>query len=470
MRATDAACHSCDGSGDHRSCLVDCRVAPVTETGTVDNNIVVAQKLCRPTSVQDMRIKSSTKQGKPTLVSLFTGAGGLDIGLETAGFSTVSAIDCDADCIETIRMNQARHGYLSNAKVTCSSVEDIHPESLKPDDAGPGWVPDLLAGGPPCQPFSSAGNMLALDDPRGRLFEHFVKIASALRPRMVLFENVRGLVTAVGPSGIPGEALRLVQRSFEDIGYFSRCALLNAADYGLPQRRVRLFMFATNCTALPAFPSPTHGESPEPLFGVNPWRTLGDFLATFPTATLKDGLEFPSEKLLPHLEVLAPGSGLKSAGARESTRPGGHWGYKQGTFMADPGKPARTVTASATQDWIRDRQGRLRRLTWRECAALQGFPRDWEFYGNKASRFRQIGNAVPVMFGQALGKVLVEALSQPGTPAAESAPFPRELVAAAEYTHREHKRNGESRRLVRAALASSSARDRLALKGGGSGC
>lgn len=419
-----------------------------------------------------MSRRAKDKKNRPTLVSLFTGAGGLDIGLEKAGFVTVAAVDSDPDCAETLRTNQRRHSPdgrapLVDASVIEAPIEKVEAEHLRPRGAGDDWVPDLLAGGPPCQPFSSAGNMLALDDPRGRLFEHFVRLAKDLQPRLILFENVRGLVTAVGPSGQPGEALALVKQAFESIGYASRFALLNAADYGSPQRRVRLFMLATRCTVLPAFPRPTHSDTPEPMFGTLPWRTLGEFLKDTPAASDNE-IERPSTKLAPLLEALLPGSGLKSPGARETTRPGGHWGYKQGTFVADPNKPARTVTASATQDWIWDPQGRLRRLTWKECAALQGFPAEWEFAGNKASRFRQIGNAVPAVFGSVLGESLLQALAMPADKV-ESAPLPDSCVSAIDYTRREHKRNGESRRAVRSAtLNASDARALSRLKGLGS--
>jgi len=413
-------------------------------------------------------------QPRPSLVSLFTGAGGLDIGLELAGFSTVAAVDNDPDCVQTLRRNQLKAASspdfspLRDAVVVEASIETVEPRHLRPQGASDDWVPDVLVGGPPCQPFSSAGNMLALDDPRGRLFEHFVRLAEGLRPHLILFENVRGLVTAVGPSGEPGEALALVKNAFESIGYSSRFALLNAADYGAAQRRVRLFMLATRSTVLPSFPAPTHAERPEPLFGTQPWRTLGEFLATAAAAT-EDEIERPNAKLAPLLEKLRPGSGLKSPGARETTRPGGHWGYKQGTFVADPAKPARTVTASATQDWIWDAQGRLRRLTWRECAGLQGFPADWEFVGNKASRFRQIGNAVPVVFGEVLGRALLVALASPTDSKIESAPLPEACVTAIDYTKREHRRNGASRRAVRSAALNEADSSQLRqLKGLGS--
>jgi DNA (cytosine-5)-methyltransferase 1 len=184
---------------------------------------------------------------RPTAVSLFTGAGGLDIGIEQAGFRTVAAVECDDDCVETLRLNQRRgitippsdeHRYLAETAISHKKVEDVEASDLRPDIAGAKWAPDLVVGGPPCQPFSSSGSMLSVADPRGRLFEHFVRLTEALQPRFVLFENVRGLVTACGPKKEPGEALMMVKDAFEKAGYATRFALLNAADHGCPQRRV----------------------------------------------------------------------------------------------------------------------------------------------------------------------------------------------------------------------------------------
>ena len=410
-----------------------------------------------------------------TLISLFTGAGGLDIGLERAGFRTVAAVDSDPDSVATLCANQRAgidagggHRYLRGASVLLSGIEDLQPDQLRPAGAGASWVPDLMAGGPPCQPFSSSGKMLSVEDPRGRLFQHFVRLAAALRPKTILFENVRGLVTARGPSGEPGEALRLVKDAFEAIGYATTFALLNAADFGCPQRRVRCFMMATRCTALPVFPEPTHAEQPgADLFGTpTPWITLGAFLATLPPPEPEEIVR-PSRQLAALLKDVPEGSGLKSAGAREATRPGGHWGYRQGTFVADLKQPARTITASASQDWLRLPDGSLRRLTLRECAALQGFPPEWHFAGPVASRFRQVGNAVPSVLGRVLGAVLIDALRGGSRPRPESAPLPAEILAAAAYTKREHSRNGASRLAARLRLRTGEA-DLRAVKGLGS--
>jgi DNA (cytosine-5)-methyltransferase 1 len=295
--------------------------------------------------------------------------------------------------------------------------------------------------------------MRSINDPRGRLFEDFVRLAEGLAPKLILFENVRGLVTARGEKNQPGEVLHLVRKAFEGIGYATNFALLNAADYGCPQRRVRCFMLATRCTRLPDFPEATHAERAESdLFGTAlPWVTLDEYLAS-QLLPSDEEIVRPTDRLAAQLADVPAGSGLKSAGAREATRPSGHWGYRQGTFIADPTQPARTVTASASQDWIRLADGSLRRLTLRECAGLQGFPPEWAFAGPIASRFRQVGNAVPSVFGRVLGRVLIDALNDGISNRPESAPLPREFEVAIAYTKREEARNGASRRKAREAL------------------
>jgi DNA (cytosine-5)-methyltransferase 1 len=334
---------------------------------------------------------------------------------------------------------------LQGTKIVRADVADLTAADI---GLAPDGELDLVAGGPPCQPFSSAGAQRGLDDPRGVLFEHFARLVGELRPKMFLFENVRGLITARGPSGRPGEALDLVRAAFERAGYSTRCALLNAADFGCPQRRVRLFVIGSRISVLPMFPAPTHADA-ENVFGLPPWRTLGELLATLPPAAA-DEIVRPSEALEAQLAGLPVGSGLKSAGVRETTRPGGHWGYRQGTFIADPSKPARTVTASSTQDWVRLADGSVRRLTTSECAALQGFPTEWHFVGNRATQYRQIGNAVPVTFGEVIGRALADvACSCRRQGCTEerppSASLPSKFLDYVNYTARDEARNGSSR-------------------------
>lgn len=174
-----------------------------------------------------VHIKKANQSRGHTAIDLFCGAGGLSAALERSGFSSVAAVDHDKDCIATLRRNQAKRiavagssrVYLENTKLLQGDIREINRADLIPDNAPANWRPDILAGGPPCQPFSSAGSGLGLDDPRGQLFQHFVRLAEELQPRFILFENVAGLVTAKGKDGTPGGALKLIQQRFEAAGY-----------------------------------------------------------------------------------------------------------------------------------------------------------------------------------------------------------------------------------------------------------
>jgi DNA (cytosine-5)-methyltransferase 1 len=305
--------------------------------------------------------------------------------------------------------------------------------------------------------------MLSFRDARGTLYTHFVRLASELRPKYILFENVRGLATARDVDRLPGSALAAILRDFQALGYRTNVELLNLADFGGWQRRVRLFILMAREVAPPEFPDPTHRDvrkcdGQAHLFGIEElpgWRTLGEFLAQH-ADTNEQHYTTPTERLAALLREVRNGSGLRSAGTREATRPGGHWGYRQGTFIANHDLPARTVTASSTQDWIRMPDRSLRRLTLEECKLLQSFPADWEFVGNRASKFRQVGNAVPGLFGELLGKAILQhraAWYRRGfhpDPDSKSHALPARISEAVKYTLKEQERNGHSRKLKRA--------------------
>ncbi|AWE52403.1 hypothetical protein DC008_23685 [Streptomyces nigra] len=412
-----------------------------------------------PPIVSEGPLTTPNSERKPTLVSLFSGAGGLDLGLERAGFHTVTATDVDANCMKTLQKVQessvpvrGQEGriHLEGARLIHAPAEELKAADLRPEGATSRWRPDVLAGGPPCQPFSSAGRQRGIEDPRGKLFLEFVSLAEQLKPRLILFENVRGLVTAKDPSGEPGGVLRLIRSSFEEIGYATRFKLLNAADFGAAQRRIRLFMIASKDRILPDFPEPTHGRLVgDTLMGdVKPWVTLGEFLSGQPTPKPED-IVYPAGSLVDELKGLTPGTGVKSGGIVEANRPTGHWGYRQDRFLADLNMPARTIRAATTPDWIRLEDGTLRRLTWRECAALQGFPREWEFQGTVASRFRQIGNAVQADVAEKMGLMLMQSISSNKKAAPKSGPWPPEFHKWMAYTAMEHQTNGEHRAAAR---------------------
>lgn len=391
-------------------------------------------------------------------ISLFAGAGGLDLGLSNAGWDCLYACDNDKAAIATLRANlgdgDAPHRRKRVATVLAQADVATLRGSAILDQVGrrKGEVA-LLAGGPPCQSWSSAGHQLGFDDPRGRLIDDYIRLAREFETRWLLLENVRGLLTARGPNGRPGEALEHIRRRlFSEAGYQTEVALLNAADYGVPQRRVRLFLLGYRSGDAPKFPAPTHAQSSDAR-GLSAWVNLGDCIAGL-TPPAHDEILRPSAKLAALLADIRPGSGVRSPGKKETTRPGGHWGYKQGAFVADLQLPARTVTANAQQDWIRDPQLGLRKLSVRECAALQSFPADWQFVGSQADQRRLIGNAVPPLLAQAIGNALrAHALAQPKAKAPtiaarELQPLPPNLAAAIRYTQKEEDRNGASRRLA----------------------
>lgn len=390
---------------------------------------------------------SARSGSRPQSIDIFAGAGGLTVALEQAGFQTVAAVDVDSDAMGTLQATQDAEieipdsggsTYLASTKLIEADIGEIEAADLRPRGRSASWRPDLLAGGPPCQPFSSAGKQRGIHDPRGKLFLEFVRLTAELKPRYVLFENVRGLLTQKDAAGRPGGVLELVQQSFEDIGYAVRFAVLNAADYGAPQRRVRLYMLGTADHRLLEFPAPTHSAQLT-LEGHKPWVTLGEFLSGRQVPNAEDVVR-PTGKRARDLLALTPGTGLKTGGVVEYQRPSGHWGYRQDSFLADPSLPSRTIRAASTPDWIRLTDGTMRRLTWHECGGLQGFPDDWRFTGTRASRFRQIGNAVCVDVGRSLGHTVRRGLAmrRPSRPPT-SAEWPPEFRRRINYTAMEER-------------------------------
>lgn len=378
-------------------------------------------------------------------ISMFSGAGGLDLGFERAGWSRLLANDIDRDSAATLRNNtkKALRESVIEADIRSLSVADI---KARAGDFGSGSL-TAIVGGPPCQSWSSAGHQLGMKDDRGQLFLDFIQLANRLDPRFIVMENVRGMLTARGPDGEPGSALGMIREDLRQEGWQTTVSLLNAADYGVPQRRVRLFIVAYREGDRPTFPIATHSKVPDA--SMQRWVSLRAALSKVRSIT-DDEVIRPSEKLADELRDIKPGSGVKSPGKPETTRPGGHWGYKQGAFVADLNQPARTVTASTAQDWIIDPKYGLRRLSPRECAAIQTFPSQWKWVGGRASVYRQIGNAVPPKLAEALARSIAEqaGCERPTETSnvVELEPLAPNLAAAIAYTVRDSTRNGASRR------------------------
>lgn len=375
-------------------------------------------------------------------VSLFSGAGGLDIGLERAGFEAVTLCEIDKVFCNTLSSNKGwKHEdgnfYFSNSKIINSDIREVKGIDLV---VGKKNI-DLVVGGPPCQAFSSSGKQLSVLDPRGLLVNEFIRVIDELKPKMFLFENVRGLVTARDIKGEPGGVITNIIKSLEDLGYSCRSTLLNSADYGSYQRRVRCFIVGSKRGCTPTFPLPTHHKDSDLLLAK--WNTLRDFLIENSDKDSKN-YTYPTLELAEQLKSLSSGTGLKSIGKAEATRPGGHWGYRQGTFIADLDLPARTVTGSASQDWIRWNR-KLRRLTFNEIKLLQGFTNDWIVEGNKSEIYKQIGNAVPTIFGEVLGNFISEHLNNFPKTSPVKLGVPHSFTGYINYTKRDHERNSASR-------------------------
>ena len=321
-------------------------------------------------------------------IDLFSGAGGLSLGLVRAGFVVRAAVECDADACET---------YTVAHPQTDLRDTDVRRSSFRKYEGI-----DLVAGGPPCQPFSSGGKRLGNADDRN-LMPSFIKVIENVRPRAFLMENVPGLATAGRASYFSAVLVAL-----RALGYTVSSAILNAADYGVPQKRRRLFVVGLRQARVPyEFPMPSHGPR-----GSEPHVSVGTILN--PSVCLGE-----------------PNPSIVVYAKRPDLRPSPYDGhlFNGGGRPVDLGAPSHTILASAggnkthfldTQREVppyhlylcrggTPRQGRLagsRRLTVMESARIQTLPETMEFAGSRSSQYTQVGNAVPPMLAAKLGIAL----------------------------------------------------------------
>lgn len=304
------------------------------------------------------------------VVSLFSGAGGLDLGLIQAGHEIIWANDIFEDAAATYRLNIGDH-------MDTRSICDIPSDEI-PDG-------DVVVGGFPCQGFSVANWARTISDPRNQMFTQMVRVVREKKPRYFVAENVKGLAS-LGK----GEVLLHVLTEFENCGYRVRYKVVNAADYGAPQMRMRLIILGIRKDLdgdLLFPPKPTHANPQIAAeSGLMPWLTVGKALAHFP--------EPEAGKHIHNHEC-----------SKYKLRFNGHLGHR---FIV-PEKPAPTVTARGDDRGgvvVLHHPGNHRRMTARELAAVQSFPDDFKFVGTKTSAYRQIANAVPVALGRAIGMML----------------------------------------------------------------
>jgi len=340
------------------------------------------------------------------VLSLFTGAGGLDLGLESAGFEIAGCVERDRDCRKTLERNTdwrlAEEG----------DVEKVKPERLLEELELKGQDITLLAGGPPCQPFSKSGQWVSgttarMSDPRARTLHAYFEILEAALPRVMLLENVRGLVSKPRQGSTEEQALELLLNALESVNerhgtkYRPSVVHIDAADVGVSQKRERVFVVADRDGGLLDAPQPTHGKR-APRGSVR-WSTAWDALSDLDIDSWDRSLGASGHwaALLPsipegrnYLHHTRKGDGEPLFGWRRK-----YWSFllklakdrPSWTIQAQPGP------ATGPFHW------RSRKLSVREMARLQTFPDRHEFAGGYFSARRQVGNAVPVALGELMG-------------------------------------------------------------------
>ena len=341
---------------------------------------------------------------KPKVISLFTGAGGLDYGFEAAGFETAVAVEMDHDCCETLRRNRS-WPVIENDIMKVSSADLLHAAKLKPGQAA------VLIGGPPCQPFSKAGywskgDSLRLDDPRANTLSAYLRVLEDVRPSAFLLENVEGLAYRGKDEG-----LRLLLEAIKSINRRTRSKyrvgmhVLNAADYGVPQIRKRVLLVGARDGTEFLFPTPTHSETAEPdLFAkIEPHRTAWDAIA--------DVAPSPDEELAVRgrwadlLPSIPEGHNYLWHTDRMGGMPLFGWRRRYWSFLLKLAKsqPSWTIQAQPGPA-IGPFHWSNRRLSMRELMRLQTFPDDVSITGSRTEVQRQLGNAVPSLLAEVVAR------------------------------------------------------------------
>ena len=301
------------------------------------------------------------------IISLFSGAGGLDLGLIQAGNQVIWANDIDKDAVATYKENIGDH-------IICDDIKNIDISTL-PDA-------DVVVGGFPCQGFSQANRLRTLEDDRNQLYRFFYNTIKIKQPKFFIAENVKGILS-LGK----GEAIKQIVADFEAAGYITSVNLVNMANYGVPQTRQRVLIIGQRVDLgkelLFKFPEPTHSKNGE----LSKWISIKEAIDHFPDPDSENNT-------LNHIYSAYKVEYRNFTGHRET----------------DPDKPSPTILARGNGKGgvcaIPHYNGK-RRLTIRESASVQTFPENFHFVGTMNSCYRQIGNAVPVLFARKLGEELM---------------------------------------------------------------
>ena len=299
------------------------------------------------------------------VVSLFSGAGGLDLGFKMAGHEIIWANDLYEDAVETYKYNLGDH-------IVCEDISKIDAKEIPECD--------IIIGGFPCQGFSVANMKRHETDERNALYKQLIRVIEAKKPKFFLAENVKGLTNLA-----KGSVFQMILSDFSALGYKVSYRVLNAADYGVPQTRQRVIIIGVrnDIDFEYIFPNPTNSKDGEN--GLPKWVSVGEAMSVIPDPDLPNNL--------PNHDY-----------SKYKLQFNGYLGHR----ALDPEKPAPTVTARGDNKGgvvVLPHPNAQRRMSCRELAAVQSFPLDYEFSGNRSSVYRQIGNAVPPLLGYAVANV-----------------------------------------------------------------
>ncbi len=345
----------------------------------------------------------------PVLISLFSGAGGLDYGFEAAGFRTGAAVEMDHDCCETLRANR-------KFPVFERSIFDVSTEEMLSAAKSKRGALDLVIGGPPCQPFSKAGfwargDTRRLSDPRAETLTAYLRVVEEALPRAFVLENVEGLAYTEKNEGL-SLVLDMVERinKRQKVRYRTKFEVLCAADYGVPQLRNRLILVAARDGAEFSFPEPTHADressSGQRSLSLLPsYRTAWDALGDLPMEPDEDlAMTGKWARLLPSIPE---GKNYLHHAARDGGEGLFGWRRRYWSFLLKLAKdrPSWTIQAQPGPStgpfhW------KNRRLSRRELCRLQTFPDDVQVQGSYRSVHKQVGNAVPSLLAEVLGRAV----------------------------------------------------------------
>ncbi|WP_434334429.1 DNA cytosine methyltransferase [Mycoplasma capricolum subsp. capricolum] len=327
-------------------------------------------------------------------IELFAGAGGLALGLEQAGFEHIGLVEFDKQAVETLKFNRP------NWNIIFEDVQKVSQRDLKKEFNLQIGELDLLSGGAPCQSFSYAGKRLGLEDTRGTMFYHYATFLNKLKPKMFLFENVKGLLTHN-----KGQTFQTICDIFSQQGYEITYKVLNALDYMVAQKRERLIVIGirNDLTNLIKFEFPKKYQKK---------LVLKDILKNVPKS---ECAKYSKEKQK-IFKLVPPGGCWKDIDQNIAKKymkscwnmQGGRTGILRRLSLNEPGLTV--LTTPQMKQTERCHPLEVRPFSIRENARIQSFPDNWVFKGTISSQYRQIGNAVPCNLAKEIGLSIIKSL------------------------------------------------------------